>query len=190
MQQFLEDIRATIGKVETFEKTNKIYINGIPFVPVKQKILDGLRKNGDIVISSEISRIGRRLILVLEFIKICTEKGVNFYTVKDRYKIEDSIQSKVILTVMGLCSEIERDLIRQRTREGLARTRAAGTILGRPKGRKSSKVKLTGYEDMICKLSNLGNSQRKIAKSLHVDRNTLSRFIKDKGIILNQKEDE
>mgnify|MGYP003595885052 CR=1 FL=1 len=46
MQQFLEDVRVTIGKVETFEKTNKIYINGIPFVPVKQSILDDFRKKG------------------------------------------------------------------------------------------------------------------------------------------------
>ena len=47
MQQFLEDVGDKIGPVETFEKTNKIYINGIPFVPLKQKILDGLRKNGN-----------------------------------------------------------------------------------------------------------------------------------------------
>ena len=46
MQQFLEDVRAKIGVVEVFERTSKMRINGIPFVPVKQEILDDLRKNG------------------------------------------------------------------------------------------------------------------------------------------------
>jgi len=46
MKKLFEEIRAKIGAVETFEKTTKIRINGIPFVPVKQEILYDLRKNG------------------------------------------------------------------------------------------------------------------------------------------------
>ena len=46
MKKLIEDIRAKIGAVETFEKTNKMYIIGIPFVPVKQSILDDFRKKG------------------------------------------------------------------------------------------------------------------------------------------------
>lgn len=148
------------------------------------KLIKKLEK-GDTVIASEISRIGRRLMQVLSFIQICTEKGVNFYTVKDRYSIADTLQSKVILTVMGLCAEIERDLIRQRTREGLARVRAQGTILGRPKGRKTSdeKHKLHGKELLIRELLSNGTSQRKIAGLVKVNRNTLARFIKDRKLM-------
>lgn len=141
-------------------------------------------KKGDTVVTSEISRIGRRLVLVLDFIKFCTEKGVNLYTVKDKYKIEDSIQSKVILTVMGLCAEIERDLIRQRTREGLARTRAEGTILGRPLGARTApeKHKLFGKERFIIELMESGVSKRQIAKICKVNRNTLARYITKKDL--------
>ena len=74
-------------------------------------------KPGDILVFSEISRIARRLVLVLEVIKACSERGVKIYTVKDRYVLEDTIQSKVLVTVMGLAAEIERDLLRQRSGE-------------------------------------------------------------------------
>lgn len=141
-------------------------------------------QSGDTVIASEISRIGRRLVLVLNFIKICTEKSVKFFTVKDRYSIADTLQSKVILTVMGLCAEIERDLVRQRTKEGLARARAEGKILGRPKGRKTApeKHKLNNKEVLIRSLMEEGLSQRKIAAIVKVNRNTLANFIKDRQL--------
>lgn len=147
------------------------------------KMIKKLEK-GDTVIASEISRIGRRLVLVLDFIKICTEKGVNFFTVKDRYSIADTLQSKVILTVMGLCAEIERDLVRQRTKEGLARARSEGKILGRPKGRKTDpeKHKLNGKETLIRGLLDKKVAQRKIAKIVKVNRNTLAKFIKDRQL--------
>ena len=147
------------------------------------KLIKKLHK-GDTVIASEISRIGRRLILVLDFIKICTERGINFFTVKDRYSIADTVQSKVILTVMGLCAEIERDLVRQRTKEGLARAVAEGKTLGRPKGRKTApeKHKLNNKVTLITELLNEKVSQRKIAKIVKVNRNTLMKFIKERGL--------
>ena len=147
------------------------------------KLIKKLQK-GDTVIASEISRIGRRLILVLDFIKICTEKGVSFFTVKDRYSIADTVQSKVILTVMGLCAEIERDLVRQRTKEGLSRARAEGKILGRPKGRKTApeKHKLNNKEVLIRSLMDEGLAQRKIAAIVKVNRNTLAKFINERGL--------
>lgn len=147
------------------------------------KMIKKLQK-GDTVIASEISRIGRRLVLVLDFIKICTEKGIKFFTVKDRYSIADTLQSKVILTVMGLCAEIERDLVRQRTKEGLARARAEGKILGRPKGRKTDpeKHKLNNKEVLIKGLMEEGLAQRKIAAIVRVNRNTLAKFIKDRQL--------
>ena len=138
-------------------------------------------KRGDVLIFSEISRIARRLVLVLEVIKACTEKGVKIYTVKDRYVLEDTIQSKVLVTVMGLAAEIERDLLRQRTKEGLKRAIANGKTLGRPKGRKSKLEcrPLFGKEDKIVQLRGRGISFNGIARLLHVHRNTLARYIRD-----------
>ena len=118
---------------------------------------------------------------VLEVIKACTEKGVKIYTVKDRYVLEDTIQSKVLVTVMGLAAEIERDLLRQRTKEGLKRAIANGKTLGRPKGRKSRLEcrPLFGKDDKIVQLRGRGVSFNSIARLLHVHRNTLARYIRD-----------
>lgn len=138
-------------------------------------------KQGDVLIFSEISRIARRLVLVLEVIKACTEKGVKIYTVKDRYVLEDTIQSKVLVTVMGLAAEIERDLLRQRTREGLKRAVANGKTLGRPRGAKTNPAlrKLHGSEDRIVQLRGRGVSFNGVARLLKVHRNTLARYIRE-----------
>ena len=71
------------------------------------------------------------------------------WTIKDNYRLGEDIQSKVLAFTFGLSAEIERNLISQRTKEALARKRSEGVILGRPKGRRSSHVKLTGKEDTI-----------------------------------------
>ena len=138
-------------------------------------------KKGDVLIFSEISRIARRLVLVLEVIKACTERGVTIYTVKDRYVLEDTIQSKVLVTVMGLAAEIERDLLRQRTKEGLKNAIQRGVTLGRPKGSKTreEKNKLFGKADKIIQLRGRGVSFAGIAKLLKVHRGTLTRFIRE-----------
>ena len=138
-------------------------------------------KQGDVLVFSEISRIARRLVLVLEVIKACSERGVKIYTVKDRYVLEDTIQSKVLVTVMGLAAEIERDLLRQRTREGLRRAIAKGKTLGRPRGRKSRAecCPLFGTADKIIALRGRGVSFNGIARLLKVHRNTLARYIRE-----------
>lgn len=74
------------------------------------------------------------------------EKDVQVWTIKDNYRLGNDINSKVLAFAFGHSAEIERNLISQRTKEALARKKAEGVILGRPKGRKSSKIKLSGQE--------------------------------------------
>ncbi len=150
------------------------------------KILKQAAK-GDVLVFSEISRIARRLVLVLEVIKECTEKGVSIYTVKDRYTLEDTIQSKVLVTVMGLAAEIERDLLRQRTKEGLRIALEKGKTLGRPKGRKTTieKRRLYGKDDVIIDMRLRGMSWNAIARRLKIHRNALARWRRDSIEIKN-----
>ena len=139
---------------------------------------------GDIIICSELSRLGRNLFMLMEILNICMTKECRVWTIKDNYRLGDDIQSKVLAFAFGLSAEIERNLISQRTKEALARKKAEGVILGRPRGRKSSpnKYKLSGKEVLISELLKNGTSQRKIAKVCKVDRNTLARFIRIKEL--------
>ena len=141
----------------------------------------------DVIICSELSRLGRSLFMIMEILSICMKKECRVWTIKDNYRLGDDIQSKVLAFAFGLSAEIERNLISQRTKEALARKKAEGIVLGRPKGRKSSpdKYKLSGKEALISELLKNGTSQRKIAKICKVDRNTLARFIELNGLAVN-----
>jgi DNA invertase Pin-like site-specific DNA recombinase len=105
------------------------------------------------------------------------------WTIKDNYRLGDDIQSKVLAFAFGLSAEIERNLISQRTKEALARKRAEGVVLGRPKGSKSSKVKLSGKEDFIRDLLSYDVPKTQIAKILKVDRMTVDSFIKREDLL-------
>lgn len=136
----------------------------------------------DLIICAELSRLGRNLFMIMEILNICMTKECKVWTIKDNYRLGEDIQSKVLAFAFGLSAEIERNLISQRTKEALARKKAEGIILGRPKGRLNSpgKYKLSGKETLIRELLVAGVSKRKIAKICKVDRNTLARYLKEK----------
>lgn len=143
------------------------------------KLLKSVRK-GDLIISSEISRLGRNVFMVMEILNICLERGCQVWTIKDGYRLGTDIQSKVLAFAFGLAAEIERQLISQRTREALARKKSEGVVLGRPKGRatQESKYKLYKYKERISRDLAAGVSQREIARKYGLDRSTLGRFIR------------
>lgn len=136
-------------------------------------------KKDDLIICSEISRLGRNLFMIMEILNKCMEKECRVWTIKDNYRLGDDIQSKVLAFAFGLSAEIERNLISQRTKEALARKKAEGVVLGRPVGRKSSHVKLSGKELIIKELREQGVSISQIARIYKVNRATVSSFIKN-----------
>lgn len=145
------------------------------------KLLKKVGKD-DVIICSEISRLGRNLFMIMEILNICMNRECRVWTIKDNYRLGDDIQSKVLAFAFGLSAEIERNLISQRTKEALARKRAEGVILGRPVGRKSSHVKLSGKDETIKVLRKQGVSIVKIAKIFRVDRMTVAKYIKDNNL--------
>ena len=110
----------------------------------------------------------------------CMKKKVNIWTIKDNYRLDNDISSAVIAFAYGLSAQIERQLISQRTKEALARKKAEGVILGRPKGSKSAKTKLTGQEKRIKELIDKKVSYSAIGRILGVHRLTVSSFVKEK----------
>ena len=117
--------------------------------------------------------------MIMEILNICLTKGCQVWTIKDNYRLGDDIQSKVLAFAFGLAAEIERQLISQRTKEALARKKADGVMLGRPKGSKTKdeKFKLFSLKEDIDRDLRSGISQRKIAQKYGIDRSTLSRFV-------------
>lgn len=139
-------------------------------------------QSGDLIICSELSRLGRSLFMIMEILSLCMSRGCRVWTVKDNYRLGEDIQSKVLAFAFGLSAEIERNLISQRTKEALDRKRAEGVKLGRPKGALSKSVKLSGKEDAIRILRAEGTSWAQIARLLHVDRSTLVRFVRSREL--------
>ena len=102
-------------------------------------LIDNLQ-SGDNLIVAELSRLGRSMLEIMKLLSILLRKGVNVYVVKGNYELKDDIQSNVFTFAFSLASEIERELISQRTKEALAKRKTEGKKLGRPKGSYSSKL--------------------------------------------------
>lgn len=115
------------------------------------KLLKKIKKK-DVLICSELSRLGRNLLMIMGVLNECMNRDIQVWTIKDNYRLGSDISSKVLAFAFRLSAEIERNLISQRTREALARKKAEGVVLGRPKGSKSTKTKLTGQEKQIKEL--------------------------------------
>jgi DNA invertase Pin-like site-specific DNA recombinase len=136
-------------------------------------------KTDDLIICSELSRLGRNMFMIMSILNHLMINGVKIWTIKDNYRLGDSIQAKILAFAFGLSAEIERELISQRTKEALARKRSEGCVLGRPPGRKSARLKLTGHEAEIQALLDKNVSKSAIARRFGVCRKTVGFFIKN-----------
>lgn len=143
-------------------------------------LLDNLQEN-DILISCEISRLGRSLLEVMRILETCLAKNCQVWTIKENYRLGNDIQSKVLAFAFGLAAEIERNLISQRTKSSLANLKASGKKLGRPFAAESKKLKLSKNTKRVTNLLSKGVSKSQIAKILGVQRSTLRRFIDRMG---------
>lgn len=141
-------------------------------------VLENL-KQGDVLIATELSRLGRSLLEVMNILQQCLEKNCQVWTLKENYRLGADIQSKVLAFAFGLSAEIERQLISERTRMSLAKLKEDGRKLGRPMGAKANKLKLEANAQKIKNLRANGISKVKIARILGVNRTTLYRFLKN-----------
>ena len=144
------------------------------------RLLRRIQKD-DLIIASELSRLGRNLLQIMSILHHCMDIGAQIWTIKDNYRLGADITSKVLAFAFGLSAEIERNLISQRTKEALARVKAEGGHVGRPRG-SSNMRKLYGREQYIAKKLRDGRSRHEIAHRLRVHRNTLARFIEEQGL--------
>ena len=136
---------------------------------------------GDILISCEISRLGRSMLEVMRILETCLNKECQVWTIKENFRLGADIQSKVMAFAFGISAEIERSLISQRTKSSLVNIKASGKKLGRPFAATSKKLKLSKNSKRVKDLLDKGVSKAQIAKVMGVGRTTLRRFISRQG---------
>ncbi|MBR3511277.1 MAG: recombinase family protein [Alphaproteobacteria bacterium] len=174
--------------IENFAKQNNINID----VWIEEKISSSKKlqdrklgqilnklQSGDILITTEISRLGRSLLEVMGILQNCLEKNCQIWTLKENFRLGSDIQSKVLAFAFGLSAELSKSLLQERVRESLARLKANGKKLGRPIGAKSKQLKLSKNRKRINRLINQGISKNEIARIMCVNKSTLYNYMRN-----------
>jgi DNA invertase Pin-like site-specific DNA recombinase len=137
------------------------------------QLLSATTTPGDVVLFAEISRMARSTLQVLEMLALGMECELHIHIAKQQMLLDGSLNSRITATILGLAAEIERELIAARTREALAKRRAEGKPLGRPRGAKGTRLKLDTHADEIRRYVGKGISKRSIAKLVGCAESTL-----------------
>ncbi|MGB7541900.1 MAG: recombinase family protein [Burkholderiales bacterium] len=139
---------------------------------------------GDALIIPELSRLGRSTADVLITLKLLSERQVKVHVVKGAFQLDDSINSKILSTVLGLAGEIERELIRARSIEGQARARARGVHIGRPKIERDEdrRSKLDPRAGEIKTLAGKGVTKLNLARIFECNWVTMNEWLRRHGV--------
>ncbi|MCR4825091.1 MAG: recombinase family protein [Bacteroidales bacterium] len=148
--------------------------------PKKRKLGKLLRKmkQDDLLVCTEISRLGRNMLMIMSILNECSSRSIRIHTIKDHFDLNNNINSKIIAFAFALAAEIERNLISQRTKEALADRKAAGVKLGRPCGSYKQRDAVTQDLSEIRSRIAAGESYARIAKDYGIHRNTLANYLK------------
>lgn len=174
------------NKADILKLANSLELGHVHFVEEKisgqitwkkrkiAEIMDAAEK-GDNIIVSELSRLGRSMLECMEILSIASQRGINVFAVKGGWRLDGSIQSKIIAMAFSMASEIERDLISKRTKEALQAKKQSGMKLGRPKG--IGKSKLDVFRPEIEALLRNGSTQKFIAQRYGTTEANLSLWL-------------
>ncbi|OJW73007.1 MAG: resolvase [Candidatus Amoebophilus sp. 36-38] len=132
---------------------------------------------GDFIIVSEISRLGRSTLQVLEILELAAKKGISVHIAKNRIIMDGTMQATITATILGLAAQIEREFISTRTKEALAKRKKDGIKLGRPKGQ-AQLLKLDNYRNEILGYLQKGINKRAISKLIECSPSTLYLWLK------------
>ena len=146
-------------------------------------LINATMQPGDTLVVSEISRMARSTLQVLEILEVSAEKTLSVHVVKQNmiFAEKEDMTGTIMATVLGLAAQIEREFVSQRTKEALAKRKAAGIKLGRPPG-PAPMVKLDRREAEIRSLLDKEVNIRSIAKIVECSPTTLYDWMKRRGV--------
>ncbi len=145
-------------------------------------------KTGDVLLVAEISRLARSTLQVLEVLQEAAQRGIAVHVAKNNMVMDGSLNSRITAVVLGLAAEIEREFISARTTEALARRKAEGLPLGRPKGSKSEVHKLDKHKDKIHEMLAKGVHKTSIARLIECSPDTLYSWMRTNGLTRHIKQ--
>lgn len=140
------------------------------------RIIKNMKKDESLIVS-ELSRLSRTAFESIEILNSCLKKKVNLHCVKENYSCTDDLPSIILGFISSLFSQMERNLIGQRTKEALARKKKEGVVLGRPIGSSKIWLRLLGEKEKIKELLDQKIAKSKIAIIFRISRVTLYKFI-------------
>ena len=146
--------------------------------PDKRKLGELLKqvKEGDTIIVTELSRLGRSLLMIMNVLDDCLNRKIKVIAIKESFTLDNSIGCKALMFAFGLSAEIERTLISERTKAGLERAKARGKPVGRQVGQKPRNFKLSPYKAEIKNYMKQGKSINSMAKLYNVRWETMRDF--------------
>lgn len=153
--------------------------------PVLTQAIEYCKENGvDMLLCSELSRVGRSSFEVLATVKDLIDHKINLYLQKEKFTLLDdegkpSMLAPIIISVLSTCAQLERDNIQFRLNSGLKRYIERGGVIGRPKGSgKTHEEKREQYKEMLAYLKK-GYSQRIVARLSNVSLSTVERCVRE-----------
>jgi len=138
----------------------------------KERLLETLfldMKSGDTLICTELSRLGRNMLEILNLIEKFNQYNIKliFTNQPELSTNQHKAFSSLLLAIYGYFAQTEREIISERTKQGLVAAKARGKILGRPQGSKNKERVLDPYKDEIKKYLEMSLSQTSILKIIN-----------------------
>ena len=134
---------------------------------------------GDMLLLEKTFRLAKDVRTIALLLERLLNRGVLICSCEDDLRFGGESETTASLAeLFGVVAKVAEELRSQLTKEGLEDAKAAGQVLGRPRGRLNKRTKLTGRDEEIAQLLKNGYSRNKIAQMMHVHPNTLNGFIK------------
>lgn len=182
-------------KILEYAQSKKIIIDEFLEIEISSKknqsdrLIDNIfekLKSGDTVIFTELSRLGRNMLEILNLIERFNKSNIKliFVNQPELSTNDNNALSSLLLAIYGYFAQTEREIISERTKQGLKLAKSSGKILGRPKGVKNKDRVLEPFLNEIKKLLALNVPKSSILKIVNnklnknVSISTLNHFIK------------